>query len=484
MPADIVLGRILPGLALATCFGNFWYAYEAYRLAHKEKRQDVTAQPYGVGAGAVFGWLFLIIGPVFWDTGDAVLAWRVGLAACFLGGVVEILGAVAGKKIIRITPRAALLGNLAAGAIVWLSLVSILEIFSNPLVAVLPMFIVLIAFLGKVKMPFGMPAGLFAILVGTIIAWGTGSMDMTAVTASVNGIGFYMPTLSIGDVFAGLGSIVKYLPIIIPLQVANFLTTLQGLESASAAGDDYPVRMSMTMDGVGTILGSFFGNPFPTTVYYGHPSWKEVGARSGYSILNGVAYLVLGLTGAVGLISAVIPYQVVMSMLLFVGLVVGAQAFNECNKKHGVAILFGFLPLIAQYLETAVNESLAAMGGNMASVGVEAFSSSFPIRGVLALSQGAFLSSLLLTAIIAFIIDAKFKQAGYFAIFSAACAFMGLIHAPIMQWMAPSGAPFAAVYMTVALSCFYVEWKKEKLVDPAHLDLSSVDSVDNEQATA
>ncbi|WP_050748587.1 hypothetical protein [Halothermothrix orenii] len=56
MPTEIVVGRILPGLAMATLFGNLWYAYEAYRLAKKEGRQDTTAQPYGVGAGQVFGW--------------------------------------------------------------------------------------------------------------------------------------------------------------------------------------------------------------------------------------------------------------------------------------------------------------------------------------------------------------------------------------------------------------------------------------------
>lgn len=481
MPAEIVLGRILPGLALATLFGNLWYAYEAWRLAVKENRQDVTAQPYGVGAATVFGWLFLIIGPVFWDTGDAVLAWQVGLAACFMGGLVEIFGAVAGRNIIRLTPRAALLGNLAAGAIVWLSLVSILEIFSEPLVALLPLFIVLIAFLGKVRMPFGMPAGLFAILVGTVAAWLTGAMDAAAVTGSLDGIGFYAPKLSVLDVFAGMKSIVRYLPIIIPLQIANFLTTLQGVESAAVAGDRYPVRLSMTMDGVGTIMGSFFGNPFPTTVYYGHPSWKEIGARAGYSVLNGVAYVLLGFTGAVGLISAAIPYQAVMSMLLFVGLVVGAQAFNESKNSHGAAILFGFLPLIAQYIETAINEALSAAGTSMAALGADAFASSFPVRGVLSLSQGAFLSSLLLAAVVAHVIDAKFKQAGLFALLSAACAFVGLIHAPVMQWMAPNGVPFAAAYAVVAVSCFVIEWKKEALVDADHLDLSSVDIEEEER---
>ena len=43
MPADIVLGKIVPGVGLAIFAGNLWYFYEAWSLAKKEHRQDVTA---------------------------------------------------------------------------------------------------------------------------------------------------------------------------------------------------------------------------------------------------------------------------------------------------------------------------------------------------------------------------------------------------------------------------------------------------------
>lgn len=462
MPTEIVLGKILPGLSLATLFGNLWYAYEAYRLAHREQRQDVTAQPYGVSSTAVFGWLFLIIGPVYWNTGDAVLAWRVGLAACFLGGVVEIVGAIIGDKIIKLTPRAALLGNLAALAIIWLALVSMLEIYANPLVAIVPLFIVLLAFFGKVRMPFGMSAGLFAILVGTAVAWFTGSMSIAAVAESVDGLAFYLPSWSLTDMLAGLKEIVPYLPVVIPLQIANFLSTLQGLESAAIAGDKYPVKMSMTMDGVGTIVGSLFGNPFPTTVYIGHPTWKAIGARSGYSVLTGLTYVVLGFTGAVGILSVAIPYPAVMPVLLFVGLVVAGQAFTESKKNHAPAILFGFLPLIAQYVATGINEALTAAGTNLATIGVESFSASFPIRGVLALSQGAFLSGLLLTAIVAYAMDREFRNAAAFALLTAGCAFFGLIHAPVMSWASESGRPFATAYLALAAICLFIDFRDKR----------------------
>ena len=86
MPADIVLGKIVPGVGLAIFAGNLWYFYEAWSLAKKEHRQDVTAQPFGIGASQLTGWLYLIMGPVYWQTGDAELAFQVGLAASLIGG--------------------------------------------------------------------------------------------------------------------------------------------------------------------------------------------------------------------------------------------------------------------------------------------------------------------------------------------------------------------------------------------------------------
>ena len=79
MPVAIVMGKILPAIGIATFLGNLWYFYEAWRLAKKEKRSNVTAQPFGIGGAVVISWLFLIMGPVYWKTGDPMLAFRVGL---------------------------------------------------------------------------------------------------------------------------------------------------------------------------------------------------------------------------------------------------------------------------------------------------------------------------------------------------------------------------------------------------------------------
>ena len=68
------------------------------------------------------GWLYLIIGPVYWQTRDAQLAFQVGLAAAFIGGMVEVAGGFAGRWIINNVPNCALMGNMASSAMVWLSI--------------------------------------------------------------------------------------------------------------------------------------------------------------------------------------------------------------------------------------------------------------------------------------------------------------------------------------------------------------------------
>jgi len=66
--------------------------------------------------------------------------------------------------------------------------------------------------------------------------------------------------------------------------VTNFLRLPLQLAS-------YPVRESMITDGIGTMIASFFGSPFGTVIYIGHPAHKRSGAKVGYSLVNGFIYL-------------------------------------------------------------------------------------------------------------------------------------------------------------------------------------------------
>lgn len=111
MPDELIFGVILPGAAISILLGNLFYSWQARRLAIKTKRNDVTALPYGINTVSLFAFIFFIMAPVYKDTGDPYLVWKIGMIACFLSGVIEMLGALIGEYLRRITPRAALLST-------------------------------------------------------------------------------------------------------------------------------------------------------------------------------------------------------------------------------------------------------------------------------------------------------------------------------------------------------------------------------------
>src|SRR6266540_1878477 len=88
LPGDIVYGRILPALGVALPIGNLFYGYLAYKLARAERREDVTAMPYGPSVPHMFIVVFLIMLPTLIRTNSPLAAWQAGLAWCFVIGII------------------------------------------------------------------------------------------------------------------------------------------------------------------------------------------------------------------------------------------------------------------------------------------------------------------------------------------------------------------------------------------------------------
>lgn len=117
LPPAIVLGRMVPGTAAGVLLGDLLYTWLAFRLAQRERRQDVCAMPLGIDTPSMFALSFGVVGPAYVSSGNADQAWAVGMAVLVIMGAAKLAAAFCGEAIRRALPRAALLGALGAVAI-------------------------------------------------------------------------------------------------------------------------------------------------------------------------------------------------------------------------------------------------------------------------------------------------------------------------------------------------------------------------------
>jgi AGZA family xanthine/uracil permease-like MFS transporter len=432
LPADMVTGRILPGAAFSIFFGNAFYAWQAKKLAEATGRPRTTALPYGINTVSLFAHIFLIMAPVYRATHDPDLAWKAGLFACLGSALIEIAGAFLGGWLRRHTPRAALLTALAGIALTFISMGFVFQIFASPALALIPAFFILFAYGSGLKLPLGLPGGLAAVLIGTAIAWGARAWGVGLFQPNSDAYSFslHLPKPSAIELwdFITKQDGWRYLSVILPMGLFNVIGSLQNLESAEAAGDRFDTRSSLLANGLGGLAAALLGSPFPTTIYIGHPGWKAMGARWGYSLLNGLVISGLCLFGGVSLVLRIVPLEAVIGILLWIGLVIAAQAYKDVPKHHYVAVALGFIPTLAAWLLLQIDTTLRVAGTDLATTAPK-FGNQLYIEGVMALSQGFIISSMIFAAVMVHVSEAKFKAASAWCLAAAGLSFFGVIHA-------------------------------------------------------
>lgn len=500
----LIRGRILPGVAVSLLIGNLFYALQAHWVARREGRSDVTALPYGINTPSLLVYIFFVMKPAYDRTGDPEFAWKLGLIACMGSGLIEFFGSFVAEKVRRNTPRAALLSTLAGIAITFISMTFALQIWQRPLVAMAPMAIVLLVYFAHVRFPLGLPGGLVALALGTALAWvlpmlgiPTGvAMDASAVREAWELRGQYLPQWVGPTLWYALrddpAQALSLLSVIVPMGLFNVIGSLQNIESAEAGGDVFATGPSLMVNGLGTIAAAMFGSCFPTTIYIGHPGWKAMGARAGYSTLNGLFISAVCLTGTVSLISQVIPLEAGIAIVLWIGVVITAQAFQTSPLRHAPAAAIGLFPAIAAWGATLVagafieadrrpdNYHLRAAdtvsqieqlapgqpttepdlapavvdtGAGKAEItqhvappsatttmqdllqskhpllGSASAANGFLIHGLNILERGYIFTCMIIAAISAFLIDRRFFHAAGWSIAAALLTFLGLMHA-------------------------------------------------------
>ena len=452
----------IPACGLCLLFGNIYYAWLATRLATKENRTDVCAQPYGMNTTVIYIMLYAITYPALVAglqrnipschddnscteamINDAALkaatyGWEVSVTANFIVGLFECTGFFLGDLVRWLFPKAAVFIPLMGVGFVWLAFQYIDDIFQEPMMCFLPFMIIMTGFFGNVRYKIyksiTFPIALLAILSSSAFGWmgackhstkeiGYGyAGDTTSVAAQYNGAfadGTARKTCQgtdkalakeawkkyagKGDVFGGFGKGLKgFTHDTVKDLVAQsllygaigFLGTMADVESAELAGDSYPMAECLIVDGVGTMIGALAGGIYGTTMYIGHPVHKALGAKIGYSVLNGAIFFILFTSGIFASLYEVIPLCANGAILIFVGLLLGRQGFENTPRRHYPALLLGLMPFIANIM------SLESRGNHSYNMGIQMMS-----------AGGGTMAGIFICCISCFAIDRQFKKA-------------------------------------------------------------------------
>jgi len=455
IPGSDVYGVILPALGIQLLIGNVYYTYLARRLAMKEGRPDVCAMPYGPSVPHMFIVVFVIMLPTYLATKDPLKAWAAGLAWSFIIGLIVLLGAFVGPYIRKYTPQAAMLGTLAGISIAFISMRPAGQMWEAAWIALPVMVILLIGFFTDLKLPFGLPVGLVALLVGTAIGWAGGYMEPADVASAAEDIGIGLPTLQLDLLVDGLKEVSPLLATAIPLGIYNFTEGMTNVESAAAAGDEYNLRAILLADGAGAVVGAGLGSPFPPAVYIGHPGWKAAGGRTSYSLATGVVIALFCFLGFFSLLNALLPTPAIVPILLYIGLLIGAQAFQEVPRAHAAAVVLALLPNIASWAVGQMDNVLSAAGTSAAELGNEALAGAGVVyHGLKLFGGGAILAGMILGAIAAFVIDRRFLWAAGYAGAGAVLSFIGLVHGEKVEWNAEGQVALGYLFAALVLLGF------------------------------
>ncbi len=314
-------------------------------------------------------------------------------------------------------PNAGLLGSLGGIGLALLAYLPLTHIFEAPIVGLSALGLVLYTLVARLDI-FKLPGAAVAVLVATGLYYALGPVGLAtpAFAWPTLEVGFELPLPTLGFV-KGLADVGPYLPIAIPFGLLTIVGGINVTESARVAGDAYQTRDILLTEAVATLVAGLCGGVSQSTPYIGHPAYKAMGARAGYTLATGLFVGLGGIFGYVQFVVDLIPGAAVTPILLFIGLEIVHQAYHEVPQRHSPAVTMALLP------------SVAALGLIIVKgLGLDLAEHAESIHSLLVLGNGFIITAMLWGGGVALLIDRKLlHSAAFFAICGALAAF-GLIH--------------------------------------------------------
>lgn len=444
-PRDFVLRRMVPGTAIGVLVGDLIFTAMAFRLARRAGRDDVTAMPLGLDTPSTFGAVFLILGPAFGaatrrglDPGAAAReAWFVGIAMILASGVFKVACSLISGAVRRWVPRAGLLGSLSAIALVLISFLPLLEIARAPVAGMTALGVILVALTARWRLPGDIPGALAAVVLGAAayyLTWalglgpGPGEGEMARPPLDFRP-SLPLPLAEWWAWFVGSWRVAAgYLPVALPLALATIVGGIDCTESAASVGDDYPTGQIVAAEGLATVVAGVFGGVIQSTPYIGHPAYKAMGARAGYTLATALFVGAAGVFGYFDWIFYLLPKAVVFPILIFVGLEITAQSFRATPTRHYPAVVLACVPALAYLATLVVGQFVPAAPGAFEALAPPARQY---LQTVTILAGGFIVASLLWATTLAHLIDGRARPAIAALVLAAACSLFGVIHSPL-----------------------------------------------------
>jgi AGZA family xanthine/uracil permease-like MFS transporter len=438
---EFVLTKMIPGTALGVFLGDMVYSWMAFRLARRSGRSDITAMPLGLDTPSTFGVALLILLPALnyartnlkISHEDAmVFAWQVGAVVLILIGVFKALCAPLGNAVRRWVPRAGLLGSLAAIALALIAFIPLLmHIAAVPLVGFLSLTLILVTLVAHRALPGRVPGALAAVVVGVLLYhglnWlgGTQGWNIVPPHSDPQQISWSPPDLLPAFDWAGvMPYALGKLPIALPFALATIVGGIDCTESAASAGDEYDTRTILLTEGLTSVAAGFLGGVIQTTPYIGHPAFKAMGGRSGYTIATALFVGAIGYFGWFTHFFNWMPEAAMFPILVFVGLEITAQSFRATPPRHYPALALAALPALAYLATIPLGQTLEVkVDGHGAQV----------LQTLRCLANGFIVTSLLWGACLAAILDGSYPRAAVYLLVAGVCALFGIIHSPLLN---------------------------------------------------
>ena len=444
-PATLVYTRMFPGTALGVLFGDVVYTVMAIRLARRTGRTDVTAMPLGLDAPSTIGMALTVLGPAFlvaksrMPVADAaILAWQVGMATMVLMGVFKLIMSFFGDRVRRAIPEAGLLGSIGGVGIALLGTLQLGEIYGEPIVGMMALGLIYYTLVAKIKLPFRVPEVLASVVLGATLYYGLGALGLSVhhVVAPVANFPVGLPLPSLGFLKGMPIAVSEYLPLALPFAILTVIGGINVTESARLAGDDYNTRDILLTEAIATLIAGVCGGVSQTTPYIGHPAYKAMGGRAGYTLATGLFIGLGGIFGYIAFMADALPKPALAPILVFVALDITEQSYHATPKRHVAAVTLAIFPSVAQlvqiFLSQVYNGALMSAAidpaGTMKATGIMNPDFIGTVGVIVLLAHGFILTAMLWGGAIAFLIDRRITEAAAAFGVCAILAFFGFIH--------------------------------------------------------